>query len=63
VVEELGDAFIPDDLVLIRKYAEDKERRINSHTLDRFLEAYEYLGYAVIPALPLELALIRLNGE
>lgn len=61
--EELEDEFIPDDLALIKKYAGDKDKRINSHTLDRFLEAYGNLGYAVIPALPLELALIRSNGE
>jgi DNA polymerase-3 subunit gamma/tau len=61
--EELEDEFIPDDLALIKKYAADKDKRINSHTLDRFLEAYGNLGYAVIPALPLELALIRSNGE
>lgn len=61
--EELEDEFTPDDLALIKKYAGDKEKRINSRTLDRFLEAYGNLGYAVIPALPLELALIRSNGE
>jgi DNA polymerase-3 subunit gamma/tau len=61
--EQLEDEFTPDDLTLIKKYADDKEKRINSHTLDRFLEAYGDLGYAVIPSLPLELALIRSNGE
>ncbi len=54
----LEEEYTPDDLGLLDGYAKDTAKRINSHTLTVFLEAYNRMGYAVIPSLPIEIALI-----
>ncbi len=62
MVETLEDEFTPDDLALLRTYAEDKDKRINSRVLSIFLEAGDMLGYSAIPSLPIELAIIKSFG-
>jgi len=54
----LEEEFTPDDLLFLSGYATDAGKRVNSHTLVTFLEAYNRMGYSVIPSLPIEIALI-----
>jgi DNA polymerase III gamma/tau subunit len=54
----LEEEFTPDDLALLVGYATDAGKRVNSHTLVSFLEAYNRMGYSVIPSLPIEIALV-----
>ncbi len=54
----LEEEFTPDDLALLVGYATDAGKRVNSHTLVAFLEAYNRMGYSVIPSLPIEIALV-----
>jgi len=63
IAKEFDEEFTPDDLVLLRSYANDEQKRINSHVLNDFLGAYDQLGYTVISSLPVELVLIRTIGE
>jgi DNA polymerase-3 subunit gamma/tau len=55
----LEEEFTPDDLALLSAHASDAGKRINSHTLVTFLDAFNRMGYSVIPSLPIELALIE----
>lgn len=61
--EELRDEFSPDDLAYLGSLAQSKEKKINSHILLEFLDASRNIGYAAVPSLPIELALIRVAGE
>jgi hypothetical protein len=45
---------------LIRTLAASKDKRVNSHVLSEFIAAARDIGWAGIPSLPLELALIRI---
>ena len=56
----LTDDFTPEDIALLKSFAAEKEKRINSHALVGFLEAAGQIGYSAIPSLPLELALVRI---
>jgi DNA polymerase-3 subunit gamma/tau len=57
---DLAKDLSPDDLQFVTRLAEDPQRRINSHTLITLIQAAEEIGYAALPALPIELALLRL---
>jgi DNA polymerase III subunit gamma/tau len=59
----LAEEFTPDDLVLLEKYAGSAGKSLNSKSLAEFLGAYNMIGYAAVPSLPIELALIRVCGE
>lgn len=61
--DELQDEFSPDDLAYLIALARSKEKKINSHVLLEFLDASRNIGYAAVPSLPIELALIRVAGE
>ncbi len=50
-----------EDLELLKKIASSKDSRINSVALLEFLNAYDLIGYAALPQLPLELAFIKLT--
>lgn len=56
----LADEFTPEDLGILKEFAVEKDKRINSRVLGEFLSAVDDLGYGAIPSLPLELALIRI---
>ena len=51
-----------EDLAFLKGVAENPESRINSATLLEFLEVYDLIGYAALPQLPLELAVIKLTS-
>jgi DNA polymerase-3 subunit gamma/tau len=56
------EEFTPDTLLELKQYA--KGNTINSHILLEFLEAYKMLNANLpLPALPLELALMKTVGE
>lgn len=59
----IAEEFSPDDVALIRSFANSKEKRINSHTLLEFLRTGELSKAAIVPTLPIEIAIIRALGE
>lgn len=61
--KEFKEEFTPEDLAFLKELAEDKSKRVNSHTLLEFLAAARRIGWSAIPSLPIEIALIRAIGE
>lgn len=59
----ISEEFSPDDIEFIRNLARDNNLRINSHTLLEFLSVSNLIGNAVVPSLPIELAIIRTIAE
>jgi hypothetical protein len=59
----ISEEFSPDDVALIRSFAGSKEKRLNSHTLLEFLRTGELSKAAIVPTLPIEIAIIRAIGE
>lgn len=59
----IAEEYSPDDVALLRTLATNKNMRINSHTLLEFLRTSELIGNAVVPTLPIELAIIRVIAE
>jgi DNA polymerase-3 subunit gamma/tau len=59
----IAEEFSPDDVALIRGLANSKDKRINSHTLLEFLRTGELSKAAIVPTLPIEIAIIRALGE
>ncbi len=57
------DAFTKDDMDILLSLANSSEKKINSHVLYAFLDATRSVGFASIPSLPIELALIGVVGE
>ncbi|HBV01570.1 MAG TPA: DNA polymerase III subunit gamma/tau [Candidatus Taylorbacteria bacterium] len=51
-----------EDFEFLKKTASAKDSRINSTALLEFLNVYDLIGYAALPELPLELAVIKLCG-
>jgi len=49
-----------EDFEFLKKLAGEKESRITSAVLLEFLNVYDLIGVAVLPQLPLELAVIKL---
>ncbi|TSC62942.1 MAG: DNA polymerase III, subunit gamma and tau [Parcubacteria group bacterium Gr01-1014_48] len=60
---EIEQAFSESDLTLVRQYAQNKDAFITTDVLRDMLVAYEQIPRAIIPQLPIELALMRLLGE
>jgi len=52
-----------EDFEFLRKLAAAKDSRITSAVLLEFLNVYDLIGYAALPQLPLELAVIRLTTQ
>ena len=52
-----------DDFAFLKKFVSAKDSRINSAALLEFLNVYDLIGYAAIPTLPLELAVIKLTNS
>ena len=63
IEKDLKVQFTPDDFALLVTLSKHKESHINTTLLKRLLEAYGAIGYARIPQLPLELALIETLQE
>lgn len=59
----IAEEYSPDDVALIRELANSKDKRVNSHTLLAFLSTAELAKTAVVPTLPMEVAIIRALGE
>ncbi|MFM2357507.1 MAG: hypothetical protein RJA61_244 [Candidatus Parcubacteria bacterium] len=59
----IKETLSEEDFTFLKGIASDKEVKINSETLIEFLSAYDLIGFASIPELPLELAIIKLVGQ
>ncbi len=59
----LAEEFSPDDVALLRSFAASPAKRINSHTLLEFLRTSELGKAAIVPTLPIEIAIMRAIGE
>ncbi len=58
--KEIAEEVSAEDFAFLKKAATNPESRINSAALLEFLEVYDLIGYAALPQLPLELAVIKL---
>ena len=61
IAESLSKELTEADLVQVKEIS--KESGINSDTLRTILEAYATMGYAAVPHLPLELAVIDITSK
>lgn len=61
--EMIEEKVSDDDMKFLLTLAGDKEVNINSHVLDMVLEAYGNMKYAYLPQIPLELVMIKLDGD
>lgn len=52
-----------EDFSFLKDLAASRDARINSALLLEFLNAYDLIGYAALPHLPLELAVIKLTNN
>lgn len=60
LIEEEASA---EDFAFLKKRAFAKDSRITSATLLEFLNVYDLIGFASLPQLPLELAIIKLSSS
>lgn len=58
--KEIKDEVSAEDFNFLKKSSLQKDTRINSFVLLEFLDAYNLIGSASLPQLPLELAVIKL---
>lgn len=49
-----------EDLVLLNRFARKADSGVSAPAILAFLEAYDTIGFAYLPALPIELALVKL---
>jgi len=61
--EMIEEKVSDDDMKFLLTLAGDKEVNINSHVLDMVLEAYGNMKYAYLPQIPLELVMVKLDGD
>lgn len=61
--KEIQEEVSAEDFAFLKKVAASKESRITSAVLLEFLNVYDLIGYAALPQLPLELAVIKLAGN
>lgn len=59
--ELMRQEFTDEEFVALQKLAAEKDTRITTNTLRTLLEAYETSTYAVLPHLPLELAIVDMT--
>lgn len=59
----IKEEFSKEDFDLLKRLSIDKNSNINSKTLYELLEAYSKIGFASIPQLPIELALVTLLDD
>ena len=60
---EISEEMTPEEFAFLEQCATHKESRINSALLLEFLDAFDLMRTALLPELPLELAVIRLTGQ
>ena len=60
--KEIGLEVPPDDFAFLKKLAAEADSAISSTLLSELLAAYDASGRAYIPALPIELALVKIFG-
>ncbi len=58
--EGIKEEVSAEDFAFLKSCATNRESRINSALLLEFLNAYDLIGFASLPQLPLELAVIKL---
>lgn len=61
--KDIAGSVSESDLEFLEGIVKEKSGVITSKSLDIFLSAYEQMGSAFIPTLPLELAVIKIIGE
>ena len=61
--KEIAGEVSPEDFTFLKKIAGAKDSAISSALLSEFLSVYDSVGRAYIPALPIELALVRILGQ
>ncbi len=59
--ENIKQEFSKEDFAFLEELAKDKETKISSETIAKMLTAYDQIGRAYLPHLPLELVLVELN--
>ncbi len=59
----IKEEISPEDFAFLKKIALQKDSRVHSFALLEFLTAYDRIGYASLPQLPLELAVIKLTNN
>lgn len=59
--KEIKEEVSTEDFAFLKKLATDKNSQINSNALLEFLIAHDRIGFATVPQLPLELAVIKLT--
>lgn len=64
---EMADTIVtevsPEDFEFLKKIASTPDSKINSALLLEFLNVFDLIGYAAIPQLPLELAVIKFTHQ
>lgn len=63
LAKQIKEQYTDEDLALLKTISLDKNSHINAQLLHRLLGAYGMIGYAFVPQLPLELALIDMFGQ
>jgi hypothetical protein len=58
--KEIAEEVSPEDLALLKKLADSKDSAISSALLSELLSAYDSVARSYIPALPIELALVKM---
>ena len=61
--DHFKESFTAEVFEALEQAAKDKQNKISSHTLRELLSAYADMGYAALPHVPLELALIALTSD
>ena len=61
--EEIKKELSEEDFVLISGFASTKTSGIDTFSLITLLHAYDFVGRSIIPALPIEVAVVKLFGE
>lgn len=61
--KEISEEVSPDDFAFLKKLAGVADSTISSALLSELLVAYDAVGRAYIPALPIELSIIRVLGS
>lgn len=61
--KEIKEEMSAEDFEFLKKRAAAKDSNINSATLLEFLIAHDRIGFAAVPQLPLELAVIKLSSS
>lgn len=60
---EIQSEVSEEDFAFLERIAKNKESRITSAVLLEFLSAYDLISFAALPALPLELAVLKLTAK